>query len=30
MSLFLGEIITTEGLHFFQRFDQLKLLVSVL
>jgi hypothetical protein len=29
MLLFLCEIITTEGLHFFQRFDQLKLLVTV-
>jgi len=28
MSLFLCEIITTESLDFFQRFDQLKLLVS--
>ena len=29
MSLFLCEIITTETVYFFQRFDQLKLLVSV-
>ena len=28
-SLFLCQIVTTEGLHFFQRFDQLKLLVTV-
>ena len=28
-SLFLYEMITTEGLHFFQRFQQLKLQVSV-
>src|SRR5262245_14558745 len=29
VSLFLCEIITTKGFHFFQRFDQLKLLVSL-